>query len=377
MKGEKLFDAFSDLSDELIQDLDHAPAKRSGGLVRRVLLAAAVISLLAVSAIGSVVGSAEIRVMPHEDGCIVMFLNRKMGPVEQVDWYPRTLPEGYTEFMIDSNEHHFRSISFWDGDDGKLRLTYGPARYMPGYVVEGISEGIHTKVGGDQALLFTTATPVTDYSTGVPREIQAHAGWLFWFDEESKHSFVLRYAAKEELDLISIAESVTRTDPLTFTYRHFADAAVVKLGDYQPMWLPDGYQLVDTYGFPTSKYHGFTDPGYVHRLYRNAEQFEAHLYYEYIPHRLTSNVSELHGAEPTEQLDLNGIPAQYYETEWGVPLAVVWTREDVENFPLTFTVYSDGLSTTQSISRDDLIHMAEQITMVTEADTTHLERRPR
>ena len=78
-----------------------------------------------------------------------------------------------------------------------------------------------------------------------------------------------------------------------------------------------------------------------------------------------------------EQIDLNGIPAQYYETEWGVPLAIVWEREDVENFPLTFTLYSDGLSTAQSISKEDLIRMAEQITLVTEADTTHFERRPR
>lgn len=67
MKGEKLFEAFSDLSDELLQDLDHAPVKHSGGLVRRVLLAAAVISLLTISAIGSVMGSAEIRVTPHEE----------------------------------------------------------------------------------------------------------------------------------------------------------------------------------------------------------------------------------------------------------------------------------------------------------------------
>lgn len=377
MKGEKLFEAFSDLSDELLQDLDHAPVKHSGGLVRRVLLAAAVISLLTISAIGSVMGSAEIRVTPHEDGCMVMFLNRSMGPVEQVDWYPLALPEGYSVSMIDSNEHHFRSIAFEDGDDGKLRLTYGPARYMPGYVVEGTSEGVHTKVGGDQALLFTTVTPATDYSTGAPMEIQVHAGWLFWFDEESKHSFVLRYAAKEELDLVAIAESVTPTDPLVFTYKSFADAAVVKMGDYQPMWLPDGYRLVDTYGFPTSANYGVTERGYVHRLYRNAENYEVHLYYEYIPRRHTSNVSELHGAEPMEQIDLNGIPAQYYETEWGVPLAVVWEREDAENFPLTFTLYSDGLSTAQSISKEDLIRMAEQITLVAEADTTHFERRPR
>ena len=54
MKGEKLFEAFSDLSDELLQNLDHAPVKRSGALVRRVFLAAAVISLLTTSAIGSV-----------------------------------------------------------------------------------------------------------------------------------------------------------------------------------------------------------------------------------------------------------------------------------------------------------------------------------
>lgn len=372
MNQMEFFEHFADIDDDLILDADCTPAGQKRGILRRFVVAAALISLLAVTVIGLPRGRAEIVVTPMDPGYMVRFQSLDVWPTEQSDWYPQSLPAGYEEQWVGSDEYHTRSITFSNGTDGKLMLTYGPARDMPGYIMEDSGES--TRVGRHDARSFSAVTEQTDWIGGNVVQVQVHDEWLFWVDGERKLGFVLRYVAREPLDLNAIAQSVAQVAPLEATYQSTADAAVVKLGDYRPGWMPEGYAYITTYGDPTNPLMIPNYPGHVHRVYRNEGNYEVHLFYEFIPKGRGSRAAVIDNDLVEVPIELNGIPATYYETAWGAAYAIVWQRQDAEGIPLTFTLYSDGISSTQSISRDDLIRMAESITMVTAADTSHFER---
>jgi len=377
MNQMDLFEHLSDIDDDLIMDADNIPVHRKQRVLLRLALVAALISLMVVSVFGVTRGRAEIVVTPTDSGYMVNFRNLDIWPVEESDWYPQKLPAGYEEKWIGSYENHFRYITFVDDDDGKLMLTYGPARYMPGYSIDDHTDGGFRRVENHEARTFSAVTEEIRYSSGKPVSVQVYSEWLFWVDGEQKMGYMLRYASIEKLDLISIAESIVQVDTLEATFQIEADAAVRKLGDYRPEWMPEGYEYVITYGRSINPLMNTNYPGYVHRVYRNTQNYEVNLFYEYIPRHLSSTAGAIIdiGADLLEvSIDLNGTPATYYETPWGAAKAIVWQRQDVEGIPLTFTLYSDGISTTESISKNDLIHMAESITMINAADTSHFDR---
>lgn len=374
MNQMELFEHLTDIDDALILDVDNIPARQKSGVLLRLVLVAALISLMTVTITAATRGMAKIVVTPTDTGYMVGFANLDIKPPEHSDWYPQSLPAGYEEKYVSSNEQHFRSITFMDGEDGKLMFTYGPAGYIPDYTIEGSASSERTRVGRFDARMFSTVTEQTDYIDGKAVSVQVYDEWLFWVDGERKLGFVLRYAAVEKLDLISIAESVIQVEQLEATYQYTADAAVVKLGDYRPGWMPEGYEYVITYGDPINPLLSPDYPGHVHRVYRNEWNYEVHLFYEYIPVYRSSRAGVVMGNLIQEAIDLNGTPATYYETPWGAAYAIVWQRQDVERIPLTFTLYSDGISSTESISKEDLIRMAESITMIMAADTSHFER---
>lgn len=376
MNQMELFEHLTDIDDDLILDADNIPAPRKQSVLFRLALVAVLMSLMAISAFGVTRGRAEIVVTPTDNGSVVRFQSLDIWPVEESDWYPQIIPAGYEEKWIGSYENHSRAMTFADEEDGKLMLTYGPARYMPGYTIDGVADGEFIRVGKHEARKFSIATEQIRYASGKPESVQIYSEWLFWVDGDHKLGFVLRYVAAEKLDLISIAESIVQVDTLEATFQIDADAAVRKLGDYSPEWMPDGYFYVITYGNPINPLMNTNYPGYVHRVYRNEQNYQVHLFYEYIPSHLTSTASAIIsiGVDMMEEsIDLNGTPATYCETPWGAALAVIWQREDTEGIPLTFTLYSDGISSTESISKDDLIRMAESIVMIAAADTSHFE----
>lgn len=376
MNQMDLFEQLTDIDDDLIMDADNIPVHRKQSVLFRLALVAALISLMVVSAFGVTRGRAEIVVTPKDSGYVVKFQNLDIWPVEESDWYPQNLPAGYEEKWIGSYENHFRYITFVDDADGKLMLTYGPARYMPSYSIDDHTGGEFIRVGKHEARTFSAVTEEIRYDSGKPVSVQVYSEWLFWVDGEQKLGFVLRYASTEKLNLISIAESVVQVDTLEATFQIEADAAVKKLGDYRPEWMPEGYEYVITYGSPINPLMNTNYPGYVHRVYRNMQNYEVNLFYEYIPKHLSSTAGSLIdiGVDLIEEsIDLNGTAATYYETPWGAAKAIVWQRQDIEGIPLTFTLYSDGISSTESISKDDLIHMAESIVMINAADTSHFE----
>lgn len=376
MNHMEIFEHLTDIDDALIMDADSIPAYQKRSVLPRFILVAALISIMAVTVFAAAIARAEIVVVPTDTGYTVTFRNLDVWPVEHSDWYPKNLPAGYEEKEIGSYESHSRSIAFVNGDDGKLMLTYGPARYMPDYTIDGSASCDIVHVGNYEAYSFSAVTEQIRYNEGKISPIQVYDEWLFWVDGERKMGFLLRYAATEKLDLITIAESVVQVDPLEAANHDNADAAIVKLGDYRPTWIPAGYEYITTYGCPINTLMNPDYPGYVHSVYRNERNYEVNLFYEYIPKNKSSiagTILDIETKTLRESIDLNGIPATYYETQWGTAYAIVWQRQDVEGVALTFTLYSDGISSTESISKEDLIRMAESIVMINAADTSHFE----
>lgn len=377
MKRMDLFDELTYIDDDLILEAHETPVLRKQNILFRLASVTAIIFLMAISVFGVTSGRSEIIVTPTDNGSMVSFRSLDIWPVEESDWYPQNVPEGYEKKWIGSYEKHYRYITFVDDDDGKLMLAYGPARYMPGYSIDDHTGGEFIRVGKHEGRIFSAGTEEIRYDSGKPVSVQVYREWLFWVDGEQKLGFMLRYASTEKLDLISIAESIVQVDTLEATFQIEADAAVRKLGDYRPEWMTAGYEYVITYGSPVNPLMNRNEPGYVHRVYRNMQNYEVHLFYEYIPRHLSSTASAIIDIDADlleASIDLNGTPATYYETPWGAAKAIVWQRQDVEGIPLTFSLYSDGISSTESISKDDLIHMAESIEMVNAADTSHFDR---
>lgn len=370
MKEMELFELLTDIDDAYITEVDALRPQRRRKTALRLVLLAALLPIIVVCAVASARSRAELTVTATDDGYSVLFRSTDDWPTEWTDWYPQSLPEGYTEKRVSSDESYCRNIVFLNGKYSALTLTYGLPRYLPAYSVAG-EQAENVQVGKYQALHFTAVTEQTLYLDGALALTPVYHDWLFWVDGENKLGFVLQAVSLTQLDLQAVAQSIARVDTLPSGGQPDADAAMVKLGDYNPQWLPEGYRHVATYGTPayplTSRWYS----GYVHKRYRNADYYELHLFYEFIAQGQTSCAGVIDDTLLPEAITVGGYDAVYYETPWGAPYAVVWSREDVAGVPLTFTLYADAIAGAQSISRDELLRIAEGITMTTAANTTH------
>lgn len=376
MKGMKLFEAMTELDDDLLLDA-YAP-KPAARLGWKITLVAAVVSLLVVTVFASVVGRAEIVATPRENGYAVTFRAVDLLPSDVGYWYPQELPEDYEAHWIGSNEGNRQSmnficdrrLNFTIGDGGVIHFTYGVAWNMPEYVLENVYASEKCQISGHQAQLFRSGHETTVIRDGEIRNVTVYEDWLFWIDAERKIGFMLRFVGYTPVDLVAMAESVTQVEELTATYEVDVGAAVMKLGDYDLPWLPADYAYAATYGRPA--YPLTRDPysGYVHKVYRDPEFHELHLYYEYLPNGCSSIAGVDAQLLQASALDLNGVAATYYETPEGEPYAIVWQREDTARITLTFTLRTDSLLLPADMTKEELIRAAESLALTQPADTT-------
>ena len=376
MKGLRLFEEMTELDDDLILEVcEPKPRNRIGW---KIVLLAAMVSMMAVTVFAAVAGRAEIAVTPVEDGYSVVFRSRDLWPVDVGYWYPGELPEGYEIHWIGSNEGNRQNMTFTCdkylnhtyGDQGVINFTYGVASQMPDYTLEHMDTVESLKIGQHDARSFQRSNEATVFRDGTFQDVTVWEQWLFWTDAQKRIGFVLHFVGYEPVDLAAMAEGVGQVEMLTATYENDVGAAVMKLGNYDVQWLPEGYAYSAVYGKPSYPWVNDPELGYVHKVYRNAAFYELHLYYEYLPGKTESIALTQPELLTSFPIDLGGIEATYYETADGQPYAVVWQRKDTERIELTFTLRTDGLPMEGGVTREELIRMACSVELTEAADTT-------
>lgn len=351
---------------------------------RRIRLAviAAVICVLALTtaAVAATIAriSMDVRSVQVEesgDTYTVAFKPTDAEPINLGDWYPDALPEGLELKYVSSGESGMRLLYF-SGEEEFFLFGYAKANEERTFQVQHVDSVewldvgnvkgcLFTRMGGEQfqdsAILLTPEKAVTKNHKGVRQQI------LFWTDEDRGIGFVLNYVGEGDYDLTAIARSVAETaEPLAYTFQIGAEAAVRKLGDYQPGWLPEGYSLSGEYGETCNPLMSPDWYGYVHRVYRNEDYYELHLYYEYIPKGEMSQV--ILNAQSCHPVLIGQIQGSVLEAGDGTALGIVWEQTDEFGIALTFTVCADDWS------EEELLAFAQSVYCAQEANTDRFER---
>ncbi|MBE6950783.1 MAG: hypothetical protein E7451_05535 [Ruminococcaceae bacterium] len=369
MNGMKLFEALSGLDDDLILTQTQEPPVRIHRRLRRLLIAAAAAVLLSITALGIAQGSGRIDLQELDGQTILSFRALDIFPVEVGGWYPTQLPDGYEVYFIGDNADNTQTINFTNGEVGYLQLCFGEVKQMPDYTLSEDAALQNIRIGEHDALLSKAIFEKTALRGGHVVTLQIHTDGLFWIDSQNRLAYALRYQGEDPLDLIPIAESIAPTEALSPTYQDFAKAATVKLGDYAPTWLPEGYQFVSLHGNPVNPLMHPEEQGHVRKVYQNAEHYRIDLFYEYLPDgsaSVTDVDPALLTATPARVGDLDAV---CYTSVDGTAYAVVWQREDAVGIPLTFTLRCNSVSSGEYVTMEELLKIAESVTLLTPANT--------
>lgn len=354
MTGKDLFFALTELDDELILETPEARprAHRPARLGLRIAVIAALVALLVVTAGAALLrGSLElspIQIENGRDGYVVSFRATDDQPVEMESWYPDWLPEGMEMYWSTTNEWGYQTLQF-RGQEEYFALSYGKMGQLPDKTLTSVRELEAITIGTCPGYWIVDMAPL-----------------LVWADQQRGIAFWLVAVNLSQDTMIAIAESVAPTDYIPGRYQYEADAARVKLGDYDLQHLPQGYGLYQIYGAPCNPISFPANYGYVHKVYRDVQYYELHLYYEHTSLFEPSRVELPHGSRL--EIDLRGQTAWLICDDLGNPCAVSWEQTDPNGIRLLFTLKADHLT------RKDLLEAAESLVCVTQADTTHFKR---
>lgn len=264
--SNKMSSAENGLEDKIMK-------KKTG---MRLILVAAVISLLAVSVFAAVNAKLDLQIskilnyreltsdpdffegtkVPSEtrekvDGnAEPYYVEIRFLPVDDLyhelpAMYPQEIPEGYTlSFVSDANMGSQRLV--YDKADGTFGFDFAmqvgdDANSMT--LLDVVREDIVT-VCGREGTLYTT-----QYGGQV----------LVWQDEMMGVGFILS-TEERNLDLVSIANTVAAGEKLTPILSDKYETALEELGDYRITKLPEGYREIEFMAYPGNH-------GYVRRDY--------------------------------------------------------------------------------------------------------------
>ena len=245
--------------------------RRSAG-VKRIWMIAAVIALATVlmgSAIAALVAmkTGDVKVMTENgeihEGEKVEFEEVHDVFIELGSWYPQDIPEGYTmTFVSDGAPYQKQNIIYKNDAGDEIWYTIYIADSASDVEVYDILSKTEVIINGQEAILYEQ---VGDYRT------------LVWINEGQGFGFRLN-TDDSDVDLIAMAESTAEGEPLTPSRSEETKQAIAELGDFSPIYLPEGFEEQGVQASPLSAGGGWYS--YVRKWYVNKAE-NTQIYFEY------------------------------------------------------------------------------------------------
>ena len=310
---------------------------------RIALIAAVIIGLLSVTALGINMG----RIVLREKTVQVVGPDNVASEYEEIDFEPTTqgpiymglwvldVPEGYEEtersWYMDGD-----AANFWENADGKeIRFNYMAADlpYGQSTIVQETLDKQDITVNGAPALLY----------------VFQDSSLLVWTNDEIGVGFELS-CNDSDIDIIALAETAHQVDEKPKP-RPDTLIAIAELGDWNPV-LPEGYSEYISYGMP-AEYGGPDGYSYVWHTYVNGAGYTINLRYEIA----YSNVDHVGGYQDlynVSDVTVQGWPGGLVENLDGSPYFLVWDNEEVG---LTFRMMAEELTS------EELLAVAESVAL--------------
>lgn len=303
MRAEDLFEAIGGVESFRLERsetsriiaLEERKMKHPTRRIRNLLIAAAVIAMLAVTAYAALnarikldtqrwKGSTAVEEVPegtyqlelgfHPTGSDYIPLNAS---------YPQSIPDGcHLSFVSDKTTG--QQMLVYSDDQGNEAF-----RFLMTSGGQGHSVGLD-KVEKEESVEIQGLPGTRYYQEGGLQSIA-------WVDEESGYGYML-IGSIPDLDLLPIAQSVAPGAPLTPTMATGYGTALNQLGDYRITALPDGFKETDFSALPLEE--GDRWYAYVRRWYGNGITTDNMIYFTYEHFTLESDVQLNHPTEPVE-----------------------------------------------------------------------------
>lgn len=335
-------------------EMEDSPMKKTnrGKLIRNLLVAAVVITLLSVTAYAAIQARIHLETTKYQNDKIVT--GEPTGPynveiafqrtsneyLELGSVYPQAVPEGYKISFVSDSAMGMQNIVYTDNTGAEV------LRFIAQLGSDGGQLGI-TNVNEEKSVTVQ----------GVPGTLYRHSGGyqtLVWYNEEQGIGFTLfNEVPNLDLDLLSIAESVGPGEPLIPTLAVGYDTALAELGDYRITALPEGFTETDFMASPLE--NGGDWYAYVRRWYGDKVTTDNTIYFEYEHFTLESDEPTNHPTEPVENTPETII--RYYGGEepatiQGMPGAVekgrvIWVDWDAQ---VVFEIWASGRSSQEILA---------------------------
>ena len=334
------------------------PRRASKKLVRTALIAAVCAMALTTTALAVALSRVDMVVQEHDipatasdEASGFSYEARSNGGATQYDitfmpvdneyielgyWYPETLPEGFEETFVSDHYWQSQTVHYGNGTDDWITYMYGIAGDWFNITLEGNFDIRDVTVGSNQGKMFI----------GDPADYDGNQyTTIVWTDAERGLGFFLEYMGREQVDLATMAQSVTeQSEGHTSSWAQAQEEALEELGVYMPAFLPEGYELTETHAMPTSEGSGWY--AYVRRIFENADHKQIYLGYEtvgYSAEATEAEIAEMVFPEPGMQVSAD---------------TVTWYIEGVgPQLGLEFTMTADDLTA------DELLALAESVTL--------------
>lgn len=349
MLTEKFMLAMTDISSadidavgEILGYKESTAKKHSTKPLRRVLLIAAIVAaFLALSVTAYAIASRLFMSRQAldenpEPGIDQVTYNFEPATDEFIDckhWMPSMIPGDY---KLDFVSEYFayngsQNICYKNSSGKRIEFMYGKPGPGMSITFDNVISEEDVSIAENAGVLTKTAS----YNS------------LLWTNDAAGYAFSLT-CTDTELDIIAIAESVIGLDePVTATNLNNTADAIASLGDYQPAYLPDGYEEIGRYGSPN-------DFAYVCRYYVNKTtnrsinfSYELYVLEEGIENN-AENVLALFA--DGETVNISGMPGVQEIENFGATVCWVDTSSS-----MVFTLYTDG------VQPDELLKVAESV----------------
>ena len=354
---EKLHSAWDQVSlspqaDERIRAVLAAqplPHKSLRHTTRIALIAAVIIGLLSVTALGVTRG----RIVFREKEITIIGPDNTSSTYVEVGFDATTdEPSHLGVWTLDAPEDfEIEKVFYLNGNSETLWINADGSRINLSYVVadKPYDIGFTEKPLNKQEVTIN----------GVPGYLYSFEDsfYFFWTNDENGIGFEL-WCNDSAIDLLALAKTVHPDQ--TYEKPHLNEdtlTAIAEFGDWNPTAMPGNYREYTSGGMP-AEYGGESGHGYVWRTYVNDEGYTIELYYlvahgdeTYEPY--VASWRELPGYS-VKEVTVQGRSAGLIENDDGTPWRLTWLSEDDD---LAFHLMAEGLTS------EELLAVAESVAL--------------
>lgn len=183
--------------------------------------------------------------------------------VELGAYYPQEIPEGYALTFVSQGSPLQRQRIAYENEAGKsieyLMMIGDPSSNVE---ILDISGRETVDINGTEGILYTQAGEVRTVA---------------WIHAAQGYGFVLS-TNDPDVDILAVAGSTAAGEPLAPTRSASTEKALEELGNWNPVYLPEGYEEQGVMGSPLEEGGGWYS--YVRKYYVNKAE-NTRIYFEY------------------------------------------------------------------------------------------------